>query len=174
MIEDRSWTFCGTPDYLAPEIVSNLGHNRAVDWWTLGILTYELLHGEPPFAADEQMETYRNIRAHRMHPMRSSTSGPARDLIRRLLSPSPSMRLGMLRGGANDVRRHDFCAHIEPAQLDARTLPAPYIPRLKSAKDTSNFDSYPADAEASAARKYERHLDSKYDAVWDKEFGATV
>ena len=170
VIEDRTWTFCGTPDYLAPEIVGNKGHNRSVDWWTLGVLTYEMLHGEPPFHAEDQMATFKRISANR-YCVQSHCSSPARDLIRRLLLPSPAMRLGMLKGGADDVLRHSFCSHIDVSALEARKLPPPYIPHVKSLYDTSNFDDYPPDAEAKTNRKYERYLDPKYDALWDREFG---
>ena len=149
--------------------MGNKGHNYAVDWWTLGVLTYEMLHGEPPFMADDQMATFKRIAAGR-YVVDAHVGSSARDLIRRLLSPNPAMRLGMLKNGAQDVLDHAFCAHIDVAALEAKQLPMPYVPRVRDPYDTSHFDKYPPDAEAKAGRKYERYLDAKYDEVWEREF----
>jgi len=170
VIQDRSFTFCGTPDYLAPEILSGKGHNWAVDWWTLGILMYEMLHGEPPFAENDQMATFKRISSGQ-YRISSRVSKESADLIQRLLVHNPAKRLGMLAGAEADILKHPVCSSVDAGKLIRKEIKPPFVPNLKDPTDTSNFDDY-GSAPSTSGKKYDKYIDAKYEELWEKEFGS--
>ncbi|XP_069767081.1 ribosomal protein S6 kinase beta-1 isoform X4 [Narcine bancroftii] len=133
-------TFCGTIEYMAPEILMRSGHNRAVDWWSLGALMYDMLTGAPPFTGENRKKTIDKILKCKLN-LPPYLTHEARDLLKKLLKRNASSRLGAGVGDATDVQAHPFFRHTNWEDLLARRVEPPFKPFLQSDDDVSQFDS---------------------------------
>ena len=155
VVMDKTYTMCGTPDYLAPEIILSEGHNKAADYWALGILIYETIIGEVPFYADDPMDIYQQILRHHLSFPYFKPSKVGKDIVRALLVKEPRKRIGNLIGGTSDIIKHKWFQGFDFEALvaqDASKFDIPIRPVIKDTCDTSNFDISVIEPEQTALR----------------------
>ncbi|MEE6514000.1 hypothetical protein FKM82_021914 [Ascaphus truei] len=136
---DRTSTFCGTPEFLAPEVLTDTSYSNAIDWWGLGVLIYEMMVGECPFPGDDEEEVFDSIVNEEVrYPHFLSIE--AINIIRKLLRKSPERRLGAGAGDAGEIKPQPFFQEVDWDALFARRLKPPFVPSLTDPSDVSNFD----------------------------------
>jgi len=163
---NNTCTLCGTPQYMAPEVIQNLPQGFAVDWWSFGILIYEMIFGYPPFLNDAKTKMYQKILSSPIlfpepKPKSAKTDGSGdasaqpvttsksevkeytKDIIKALLRKRAHKRLGSGAKGAEQIKRHRFFRHVDWDKMLEQSEDPPFTPEIRGKKDISYFDRFP-------------------------------
>mmetsp|Transcript_90974 Transcript_90974/g.175121 ORF Transcript_90974/g.175121 Transcript_90974/m.175121 type:complete len:830 (+) Transcript_90974:93-2582(+) len=168
LVIGQTFTMCGAPQYIAPEVLAGTGHHRAVDWWCLGVMIFELMAGRTPFDADHPMRIYWKVmRGIVCVQMPEVCEGITGELIRSLLSPQAIDRLPMRKGDLQNVLDHPWYTDFNWPAMKQRELPPPWVPKLSDSTDISHFNPCPQDL-----LQQEPFNTGAEDYDWALEFGS--
>ena len=137
---EKTFTICGTPQYLAPEVLLKKGYDKAVDWWSLGCVMYEMLSGRLPFCIKRGMKLSQKIYEKGVEYPKNLTK-EAQDLIQKLLVVDPQKRLGQGPNGSEEIKNHPFFKGVNWDDAWKRKIKPPFIPKLKNDTDLKYFDT---------------------------------
>lgn len=137
--EKKAYSFCGTVEYMAPEVVNRRGHNQSADWWSFGVLMFEMLTGTLPFQGKDRNETMNMILKAKLG-MPQFLSPEAQSLLRMLFKRNPSNRLGAGSDGVEEIKRHPFFSTVDWNKLFRREIQPPFKPASGKPEDTFCFD----------------------------------
>lgn len=137
---EKAYSFCGTVEYMAPEVVNRRGHDYSADWWSFGVLMYEMLTGQLPFQGRDRKETMTQILKAKL-AMPQFLSHEAQSLLRMLFKRNPTNRLGSGVDGVEEIKRHEFFVTIDWNKLLRKEIDPPFKPAVSRAEDAIYFDS---------------------------------
>jgi len=168
-------SFCGTAEYLAPEIITGEGHNMMADWWSYGTLIYEMLFGIPPFFSQNVEKMYEFItKSELKFPKKFKVSDDVKDFLTKLLTKNQKERFGA-HGGFEEIRKHPFFKNIDFKALEEKKIEAPFKPELEDSFDVRNFDEEFTSEDLSNSQINEKEMDliqknqEKFDEFDDDE-----
>jgi len=168
VVVGKTNTTCGTPDYFAPEVIASKGHSHAVDWWTLGILSFELMIGHPPFESATPMQIYQKVsKGINKVTFPKKCPGDCEAFVKALCHHNPAERLPMKKGGTKNLKTHAWFKKFQWDDMEALKLSPPYKPAVKSSKDIANFSARKEDMPPQVPYK-----DPK--TGWDKDFATST